>query len=137
MEQKKSEYRCWLYKRENGETKSQIYVGQEAVDAAMENGWHDTFAVFIDESSDLTDGQKATAVGAANYIQGDMNVLANCDNIDDFELLKDAFNRLMEKPLHNNVTTLEGIRKIIHRRLKDKVAGTVNEGDDGDSTDVH
>lgn len=130
MEKDKKDYRCWLYKQENGKTIGHIFTGQDAVDEALETGvWHTTFADFVDQHDELTEGQKMMAKEVCAYAAGDNNVLANCDQIEDLDMLIQAYERMSQKKLHHKAKqSFKSVRKAIKKYL-----GEI----DGDSTTVN
>ena len=124
----KEAYRCFLYKQEDGKTVSHIFTGQTAVDKALTEGWHTTFADFIDDKKELDDNAKAVAKDICSMAAGDANILANADQIEDIEMLKQSYERMSGKKMHHKVNTLEGARKAVKKAL-----GETN----GNSSDVH
>lgn len=127
---KKDDYRCFLYKQENGKTIGHIFTGEDAVKEALKTGiWHTTFADFVDQYDELTECQKEVAKEICSYAAGDNNVLANCDQIEDLEMLIQAYERMSQKKLHHKAKqSFEGVRKAIKKYL-----GEIN----GDSTTVN
>jgi len=115
----KEAYRCFLYKQVDGKTQSHIFVGETAVNEALADGWHTTFADFVDQADTLTEGEKAVAKDVCSIAVGDFNILANADDIEDLDKLIDAYERASEKKLHHKAKTLKGVRKAIHKLLGD------------------
>jgi hypothetical protein len=122
---KKSDYRCFLYKQVEGKTVTNIYSGanakelETAVDKALTEGWHTTFADFIDDVPDINDDKKAQLKDACSIAAGDANILANAHRIEDIDKLRDAYERINGKPLHKQITSLKGVRKAIKKALGD------------------
>lgn len=112
----KEEYRCFLYKQKDGKTVSHIFKGQTEVDEALENGWHTTFADFVDDK-DLSDNDKTIAKEICSIAAGDANILANCDKIEDIEMLKQAYERMSGKKMHHKINSLKGARKAVKKLL--------------------
>jgi len=124
----KESYRCFLYRQVNGKTENHIFTGETAVDKAIKEGWHTTFADFVDDKDELDANQKEIAKEICSTAAGDANILANADQIEDLQMLKDAYERMSSKKMHHKVNSLAGARKAIR-----KILG----GTDGNSADVH
>lgn len=113
----KEEYRCFLYKQVNGQTESHIFTGQTAVDEALKEGWHTTFADFVDDVENLDDSQKAAIKDVCSIAAGDANILANADQIKDIDKLKEAFERVQGKPIDKRIKSIAGVRNAIKKAL--------------------
>lgn len=124
----KESYRCCLYKQESGKTVSYIFTGQTAVDKALKEGWHTTFADFIDDIEGLDENFKAAAKDNCSVAAGDANILVNADQIEDIEMLRQSYERMTGKKMHHKINTLKGARKVVKKAL-----GETN----GNSSDVH
>ncbi len=120
---KKAPYRCFLYKQVNGETITNICSGadadslEKAVDDAINDGWHTTFADFIDDIPDITEDRAEAMKDACSIAAGDANILANADRIDDVDKIRDAYERVNGKALNKQITSLKGVRKAVKKAL--------------------
>jgi len=116
----KEEYRCWLYRQVNGKTEGIIFTGQSAVDKALTEGWHTTFADFLDDNKELSENKKAVAKDIISMFDCDANLLANVDKIEDLGQIQEAYKNINNgKGMHHKVKTLEGARKAVHKLLGD------------------
>lgn len=113
----KEEYRCFLYKQVNGKTQSHIFVGQTAVDEALKDGWHTTFADFVDDVEGVSPEHKEAMKDVCSIAAGDANILANAYQIDDIDKLKEAYERMTGKPMDKRVKAINGVRNVIRKAL--------------------
>lgn len=118
-----SNYRCFLYKQVDGKTVSNIFSADnetsltEVVDRALADGWHTTFADFVDEIENITEDQKHAMKDVCSVAAGDYNILANADQIKDIDKLREAYERVMDKPIDKRVKTINGVRNVIRKAL--------------------
>ena len=121
----KADYRCFLYKRIDGKTVTNICSGangdelEKAVDSAIADGWHTTFADFIDDMPDIDEDKKDQLKDVCSIAAGDANILANYARIEDIDKLREAYERINGKALHAQITSLKGVRKAIKKALGD------------------
>lgn len=108
----KQEYRCYLFKRVDGKTVSHIFTGEDQVEEALKDGWHTTFADFVNESQ-IAKEKVEVAKEVCSMIVGDMNVAANYKDIEDMQKLKDVYYRLTGNHMDKKIKTLKGARKAI------------------------
>lgn len=119
----KSNYRCFLYKQVDGKTVTHICSGKDAeelamvVDDAIAEGWHTTFADFVDDVEGITEDQKAAIKDVCSIAAGDANILANAYQIDDIDKLKEAYERMTGKPMDKRVKAINGVRNVIRKAL--------------------
>ena len=113
----KEEYRCFLYKQVDGKTVSHIFVGESAVEEALKDGWHTTFADFIDDVPNITEDQKHAMKDVCSIAAGDANILANAEQIKDIDKLKEAYERVAGKPMDKRVKSIAGVRNVIKKAL--------------------
>lgn len=115
----KEEYRCFLYRQVDGKTQSHIFVGQTAVDEAIKDGWHTTFADFVDDAKDVSAERKEAMKDVCSIAAGDANILANADKINDIDKLRDAYERMTGNSINERVKTINGVRNVIRKALGD------------------
>ena len=120
-------YRCFLYKKIDGEVKSKIYVGEEDTQKGLDDGWVKSPAYFVDEvAEDFTHDDKEKMKDAADMFARDADILANVDKIESIETLRTAYAQMAGKPMRKTITTLKGARNACKNLLGDL---------DGNSTD--
>ena len=122
-------YRCFLYRQIDGNTEAKIFHGEDATQAALDEGWVKSPAEFIDSAaSDLPTEDKEKLKDASDMFARDADILANADKIEDMELLRKSYAQLSGKPMKKTITTLKGVRIACNKLL-----GELN----GDSSDLH
>ena len=120
---KKSDYRCFLYAQVNGETVTKVCSGVDAdslakeVDAALADGWHTTFADFIDDVPNITEEQKHAMKDVCAIAASDANKLVNADKCKDIDVLKEAYERMTGSPMDKRIKTLKAVRKACNKAL--------------------
>lgn len=120
---KKAPYRCFLYKQVDGETVTNICSADDsdglasAVDAALDDGWHTTFADFIDDIPDITEEKAEAMKDVCSIAAGDANILANADRIDDIDKIRDAYERITGGPIDKRCRSIKGVRNAVKKAL--------------------
>jgi hypothetical protein len=120
---KKEEYKAFLYKRVDGKTVSHVFTGETACDEAMKDGWVDTPAKV--GGLDVPLIIKDEVEKASSEFAEDANVLANYDKIDDIDLLKDAYQNIVGKPMDKRIKNLAGAKKAC-KKILGKLDGNSN-----------
>lgn len=121
---KKSDYRCFLYKQVEGKTVNHIFSGTDAedlatvVDKALAEGWHTTFADFVDDL-EIDDEQKHRAKDICSIAAGDANILVNADQVKDINKLKEAYERVTGNKMDKRVKSIAAVRNVIKKALGD------------------
>jgi hypothetical protein len=119
----KSDYRCFLYRQVDGETITHICSGKDAkelefeVDAALDEGWHTTFADFIDGVHDITEEKAEELKDVCSIAAADANILANAERITDMDQLKEAYARMTGSEMDKRVKSIKGVRNVIKKAL--------------------
>ena len=119
----KSDYRCFLYKQEDGKTVSRLFSATDnqgldvVVDAAISEGWHTTPADFVDDTPDLDENLKLVAKDKCAIFAGDANILANADQVKDINKLKEAYARLTGSEMDKRYRSIKGVRNVIRKTL--------------------
>ena len=119
----KSDYRCFLYKKENGKTVSKLFSATDnqdldvIVDVAIAEGWHTTPADFADDMPDIDENTKIVAKDKCAIFAGDANILANADQVKDIDKLKQAYARLTGSEMDPRYKSIKGVRNAIKKAL--------------------
>ena len=119
----KSDYRCVLYKKEDSKTISEIFSATNdkgldvVVDAAISEGWHTTPADFVDDTPDIDENMKLVAKDKCAIFAGDANILANANQVQDINKLKEAYARLIGSEMDGRIKTLKAVRKACNKAL--------------------
>lgn len=111
-------YFTFLYKKVDGVVQSKKFSEKEAEDAIDNHGWFFSPSAFVDEAmKGETEQTREAMKTAADTMASDVDLLINCDNVEDFEALKHAYEDLTGKKLNGMIKTLPSIRKAIKKVL--------------------
>lgn len=120
----KSNYRCFLYKQIDGKTVTHICSGVDGdeltrvVDDAIAEGWHTTFADFIDGVVDITEEKAEQLKDICSIAAADANILANAERIKDIDRLKESYARITGREMDSRCKSIKGVRNAIKKALE-------------------
>lgn len=109
-------YFTYLYKKVDGVVQSEKFNEADAENAIDNEGWVFSPSAFVDDAlPNESDQTKEALKTAADTFASDVDLLLNCDHVEDFEALKAAYEALTDKKLNGMIKTLPSIRKAIKK----------------------
>lgn len=116
----KMTYRSFLYKKENGQVISKIFEGEDAVQAAVDEGWVLSPSAFVDEEfPEMPKAHRDQVKERADIIDKDITILANAEEVDDEEFLREVYERVSGRKPHGRIRSLEGLQAACKKLLGD------------------